>query len=478
MISAPLTRGLFIAGPLMICCLVLAMATAVYPPVGLILLCLLLLFLAAVYDPVKPLLLAFFLLPFDKLTVPFPPQIAGGKGVTILSTITLPKIIILFTLLGWITKSLVLKREILQKFSGNFLPLAICVFFIISFSSILKASAWDIFFLFETRLFNLLVMFFLLIALIDNKFYLQKILKVQIFAYSVVGLMGLYEIITQTHLMDLLGFTLREVQFTLTSSGFRVIGPYGDPDVFSRSMVYATLITLFFLNIGISKKLKVVLVFLLLLFFFNILGGGSRGALLAYLGSIVPFWFLSDYRHKWSIGILALVLLFGLLAIYTITVSERTIARIIGESGTSSISFRIGWMKMAFEILKDNPILGIGTGNFLNEYNRYIVPQVPRHPHYLHNTYLQVMVENGLLGFLAYGSIFVLSFLNLYKAFKRSMDPVLRLMAKLFLSLLLGLSLSAATSNVLPDEVYWLVFTFSFVIAKFAQNEAISNSRR
>lgn len=470
MIAAPIIRNLSIAGPLAFCGLVLAMATAVCPPVGLILLCLILLFLAAVYDPVKPLFLAFLLLPFDKLTVPFPPQIAGGKGVTILSTITLPKIIILFALLGWIAKSLALKREILQKFTGNFLPLAVCFYFVISFASILKADDWDIFFLFETRLFNLLIMFFLLIALIDNRRYLQKILQIQIYAYAVVGLMGLYEIITQTHVLDLLGYTLREVPFTLVASGFRVIGPYGDPDVFSRSMVYATLITLFFLNIDTSKTTKTILVPLLLLFFFNILGGGSRGALLAYMGSIAIFWFLSDHKHKWRIGVVAMSLLIMLLAIYTLAISEGMIARIIGESGTSSISFRIGWIKMAFEIIQDHPILGIGTGNFLDEYNRYIVSQVPRHPHYLHNTYLQVLVENGFLGFLAYISIYLISVKNLYQVSRRALDPMLRLMAKLFLALLIGLSLSAATSNVLPDELYWLVFTFSFVIVKLSNN--------
>jgi O-antigen ligase len=121
-------------------------------------------------------------------------------------------------------------------------------------------------------------------------------------------------------------------------------------------------------------------------------------------------------------------------------------------------------MKMALGMIKDNPILGVGTGNFVEAYNRYLVPEVPRSPYWMHNTYLQVWAENGTLGILAYLSIYVVSFLNLYKAMKLSRDRTVRVMSITFLSLLIGLSLSAAVSNVLTDELYWLVFTFSFII--------------
>jgi O-antigen ligase len=78
-----------------------------------------------------------------------------------------------------------------------------------------------------------------------------------------------------------------------------------------------------------------------------------------------------------------------------------------------SVQERFIFMGDALKIVKDNLLLGVGGGGWDAEYRRYrtflyFTTEV-------HNHYLQVMVENGLLGFFVYIFIWILLLYNLYK---------------------------------------------------------------
>ncbi len=456
---------LLISLPLLLGYLILSLVTAYYPPLGIILLVGLLVTLWALYNPAQPLLLAFFLFPFGVFTMIFPPQVAGPQGITLLSTITVPKAIIVITFIAWLTRTLVLKDYTpIRRLSGNLLPLSIFLFVVISIASLMKAHDRTLFFFFEVRFLGFIVMYFLLIIwLVQEEMLLKRILQALLVAYVFVGLMGFYEILSQTHVQKLLGYPLREVPYTISVSAFRVLGPYGDPNFFAIMMVFASGIALLFLRLESSKRIKAVLILVLLLFFFNILGSGSRGALVAYLAAVVTFLFFSRLGHKWLIAVLVLSVMSTLLIIYTLTISERTLGRYTGYA-TVGIEYRIGLSRMAVEMTKDNPILGVGTGNFIEAHNRYIDPLAPREPSWPYNVYLQVLAENGLLGLLAYLSIYLFAFLNLYEAIKRSRDPTVRSMAISFLSILVGLAVFVSTHNIQGvEEIYWLIFAFSLI---------------
>ena len=96
----------------------------------------------------------------------------------------------------------------------------------------------------------------------------------------------------------------------------------------------------------------------------------------------------------------------------------------IVERGSNS---RLKYYEDTFESFKENPIIGIGIGNWkLNSIEKgkrhiegYIVP------YHAHNDFLQILAETGILGFVSYISIFLFSFIGLFKLKKLLNTPFL-----------------------------------------------------
>jgi O-antigen ligase len=74
----------------------------------------------------------------------------------------------------------------------------------------------------------------------------------------------------------------------------------------------------------------------------------------------------------------------------------------------SSIGLRIYFSKNSFEVIKQNPIIGIGTGDFPSEYkkiNQINTPQIPNTTN-PHNMYTLIAMELGVIGLISMMSIF------------------------------------------------------------------------
>ena len=65
--------------------------------------------------------------------------------------------------------------------------------------------------------------------------------------------------------------------------------------------------------------------------------------------------------------------------------------------------YNTGW-----RLLKDNIFLGIGPNNFKKECKKYVAedPKIYRCSSHPHNTYLEIFVETGIVGFLAVIGLF------------------------------------------------------------------------
>ena len=74
----------------------------------------------------------------------------------------------------------------------------------------------------------------------------------------------------------------------------------------------------------------------------------------------------------------------------------------------SSVGLRINFAKNSFEVIKQNPIIGIGTGDFPSEYkkiNQINTPQLPNATN-PHNMYTLITMQLGLIGLVSMLSIF------------------------------------------------------------------------
>ena len=107
-----------------------------------------------------------------------------------------------------------------------------------------------------------------------------------------------------------------------------------------------------------------------LLMMVSILATGSRGGLGALLIGAGIFWLLTRMRHKYLLASVAVVAVVTRTVALSLAGASST-ERYTGESGGKSLVYRLGWTKMAFVMIGDHPFVGVGTGNFVTEYNRY-----------------------------------------------------------------------------------------------------------
>jgi O-antigen ligase len=270
----------------------------------------------------------------------------------------------------------------------------------------------------------------------------------------------MYEIATgQSILQTVWGEKDTALEYTLQSGEFRVGGPGGDPDFLAISVLLPTLVGVSLMFEPISRLTKGLILPVLLMTVVSLLATGSRGGLGALLLGAGILWLFTPMRHKY---LLAAVAATGLVAgvVGLSLAGTASTQRYTGEAGGKSLTFRLGWTKMAILMIEDHPFVGIGTGNFPRVYNRYsvTVPEVPRKAYWTHNSFLQTWAENGVLAFIVYTGLYAIAALTMFRLIRTTTDPELRHLAVLLLSAVAGYFFFAGTSNVLENENYWIVF--------------------
>jgi len=166
---------------------------------------------------------------------------------------------------------------------------------------------------------------------------------------------------------------------------------------------------LYYLGIGEKKPwVRKATMFAVGLTVLTVLLTHSRGAFLSLC--FTALWI------AWRSGALfrAVMVLVTLAALFPVFAPAHVIERIasIGDSTDSSANARLNAWATAFEMIKDNPIWGVGMRNFQIRYPEYsVVPLAEGAKTYVaHNSYFQIWAESGSLAFAAYlillGSVF------------------------------------------------------------------------
>jgi len=96
------------------------------------------------------------------------------------------------------------------------------------------------------------------------------------------------------------------------------------------------------------------------------------------------------------------------------------------EKEYSSVGLRINYAINSFEIIKNNPLVGVGTGDFPKEYKKINAINSPNLPETTnpHNMYTLVLVQLGFLGLLSMMSIFYYQIKLSFKSSKKYLRDV------------------------------------------------------
>ena len=175
----------------------------------------------------------------------------------------------------------------------------------------------------------------------------------------------------------------------------------------------------------------------------------SRGAIVGFTIGIV-FWVilinLKNFSWKKAISTL-IVLLIIFSAFYSSEAIVNRFDRALDYQDDSSVTTRFRMWRTSFNLIKENPVLGIGAGNFTPTAHRYVDEVMDerawssghQHPH---NLYFQIPLEQGIISLVIFAILiykaYYIAFKN-YLFFKEKSWPYFAAIAQLaMLTAILG----------------------------------------
>jgi O-antigen ligase len=125
----------------------------------------------------------------------------------------------------------------------------------------------------------------------------------------------------------------------------------------------------------------------------------SRGGWVALATSLTVFCLVAWYRGWLSPKIFLAVAVVAVVV--ALLFQDIIISRLFGDDNDAAYS-RIPLMELAFRMIKDHPLLGVGANNFAIMMEKYLSPNSGIWLYLVHNKYLLVWAEIGIGGLLAF----------------------------------------------------------------------------
>src|SRR5215470_2640128 len=208
-------------------------------------------------------------------------------------------------------------------------------------------------------------------------------------------------------------------QFGPYSDASRLAGGIGDPNELAAIVVAALMLAV--VTVPLMRWLlgSIVVVLAIALFLTQ-----SRGGLLALAVVAVVTPFLAGPVRLRAVAVILTIAAIG-IGYYALVAPPAAIQHVTSFSAGGGTGRTDLW-KVAVEMWRDHPIAGIGTGNFTVVEPRYAVRTinlervdlVVDNPKVAHNTYLHVLTELGIVGFVAFAGMIGGSLLVAWRAIK------------------------------------------------------------
>lgn len=194
----------------------------------------------------------------------------------------------------------------------------------------------------------------------------------------------------------------------------------------------------------------------------------SRKAIMYYFVPIIVYYVFSCKDFLKTIGritIVILIVLFGYIIVINIPIlyhyvgsgMESLFEYLLGVGGDLSASGRTTRILYGLEWFANNPIFGHGVLNY-----NYLFSQVEPNVDMViaDNNFIDIMVNYGIVGLIAYYSIFIFVFINIAKNSKTFSKTQLFVMG-LFAAILIG-DIGSSSYLYLHSQLYLAICVFIF----------------
>ncbi len=267
------------------------------------------------------------------------------------------------------------------------LNLPIGVFILVGFLSTLTSVSLPLslegFFL---KLFEWIMLYFIVAETINSKKRLNRVLIVMFFSMALIAIDAIFQFITGTDFIR-----------HYATTGYRIQASFGNPNSFAGWLVIMISLALslayFRTLVWFNKIIKPILWAITALLIFCLALTYTRGAWIAVILSLI---FLAIFRSKrLLIFIVVILLIVPFIAPERIERRASTIFQLAEKKVMRSYLWR-----EALSIVEDFPLLGCGLNTYatVGPYYR-ITEETGVYPH---NSYLHMAAESGLLGLGAF----------------------------------------------------------------------------
>ena len=368
------------------------------------------------------------------------------------------------------------RDELIVNFKSNLKSYVPLLFFIsISFISITYSYNKSEAIITSSRyLINFLILFYFL-------FFFQKVNSKKLFESSIIVLLVLELFVSFAFIYN----DIKNDAFILRKPIYS--GLTGNVNILTSLILPKIPILLYRLYYTKSIALKVFLILLLQVSAIVIFSLGSRISFVVFSIYIFffTFWIFRTISLKpilkKSIFTLFLIILFKVNFSVVNYIEDSSNQDILNQrlestielnGSDDSINSRIRYFKHSLEMFLENPIIGLGSGNWKIESVKYDRKNIRNYvvPYHSHNDFLQILAELGALGLLSYIIFLLIPLIKLIKNIKSFNSNYFIFLLMSFIAFLLDSAINFPIARPV-NQILFLAF-YAFIISyKPVKNE-------
>lgn len=220
-------------------------------------------------------------------------------------------------------------------------------------------------------------------------------------------------------ILSLYAFAQLSGNITINQGGWRLDGTLGNSAYMAIYMLFHVFITFFMMFRTKSMGARYIYGGLALLFVYLLVQTATRGTILGLLtGSFIMVSYMALFAREYPtvrkiatggiVGLIALVALFVTFK-ESAFIQENPYLERIASISLKEAATRFDIWTMAFNGVKERPILGWGQSNYNYVFNKYYEPELHGQEAWfdrVHNIVMDWLIAGGALGLIAYFSIF------------------------------------------------------------------------
>ena len=332
----------------------------------------------------------------------------------------------------------------------------------------------------SVQFIKMMAVYLVVIAVVRDRRLLKSTIIILLISSILTTVVGLYELITAKAFFShsfRLGVVAQNQASGLISTVYggtaRVQSLYSEPGLHSYSMVIFFGLAAPWIFYSTSRKVRISVFVLLMCYFINIIGTGARTGWVSLAFALIVFLILLKHRYKTVILITAIIIIVCLFLILTLVPHLPTMER-LHTKGDSSLSWRLDTYRQAIEMVRQHPLLGVGTGNYLTEYHNYLrdTPGLSRYfMGWIHNSYAQIWAENGTFGLILFLLFYLQIYFGLLCIYLTTSNNEIRALSLGLISAFSGYAVQFTGLPLLRQELGWMMLALGVAMISIYKQE-------